>query len=163
MIRLNKVLVATDFSKTSEAALAYGRELARTFGAKLIVFHAADNIVARYNFDGAALPLDVQAEYEAGVKERLGSVPDESDYRELRAETVLRTSTSPADAIVEYAKESGVDLIVLGTHGRRAFARMLLGSVAERVLRLAPCPVLTVRHPEHEFIAPDALAVPTTA
>jgi len=163
MIRLNSVLVATDFSKSSEAALAYGRELARTFGAKLIVLHAADNIVARYSFEGAALPPDVQVDYEASVRIRLDSVLEDVDYRELGAKTVLRTSNSPADAIVEYAKEVGADVIVVGTHGRRALARMLLGSVAERVVRLAPCPVLTVRHPEHDFLVPDALAVQTSA
>jgi len=163
MIRLNNVLVATDFSKTSEAALEYGRELARTFGAKLLVLHVADNIATRYGFEGAALPVEMQVEYEEAVKTRLGSVLDEADRRELRAETAMRTSNSPADAIVHYAKEAGVDVIVMGTHGRRAFARMLLGSVAERVVRLAPCPVLTVRHPEHEFLVPDALTVAATA
>ena len=63
----------------------------------------------------------------------------------------------PAHAITEYAKEAAVDLIVLGTHGRGAVAHLLMGSVAERVVRTAPCPVLTVRHPEHEFVLPDAL------
>jgi nucleotide-binding universal stress UspA family protein len=56
--------------------------------------------------------------------------------------------------IVRYAQEANIDLIVLGTHGRGGLAHMLLGSVAEKVVRKAPCPVLTVRHPEHEFVAP---------
>jgi nucleotide-binding universal stress UspA family protein len=60
--------------------------------------------------------------------------------------------------IVGYAKENDVDLIIMGTHGRGAIAHLLMGSVAERVVRTAPCPVLTVRHPEHEFVLPDALA-----
>ena len=63
-----------------------------------------------------------------------------------------------ASTIVEYARNHGVNLIVMGTHGRGAVAHLLLGSVAERVVRLAPCPVLTVRHPEHEFVQPDTLA-----
>jgi nucleotide-binding universal stress UspA family protein len=67
------------------------------------------------------------------------------------------TSAAPALAIVEYASANGIDLIVVGTHGRRAVAHLLMGSVAERVVRTAPCPVLTVRHPEHEFIRPDTL------
>jgi len=66
-------------------------------------------------------------------------------------------STSPAMAIVDYAREAHSDLIIMGTHGRGAMAQLLMGSVAERVVRTAPCPVLTVRHPEHEFVLPDAL------
>jgi nucleotide-binding universal stress UspA family protein len=64
---------------------------------------------------------------------------------------------------VNYAKETGADLIVMGTHGRGAMAHLLMGSVAERVVRLAGCPVLVVRHPEHEFLVPDTLMVRTTA
>ena len=56
-----------------------------------------------------------------------------------------------------YARDATIDLIVMGTHGRGAIAQLLMGSVAERVVRIAPCPVLTVRHPEHEFVLPDAL------
>jgi nucleotide-binding universal stress UspA family protein len=67
-------------------------------------------------------------------------------------------SNAPATAIVEYANEEGVDLIVLGTHGRGAVAHLLVGSVAERVVRTAPCPVLTVRHPEHEFVVTEPSA-----
>ena len=158
MIRLKTVLVATDFSKTSEVALQYGRELARTFGAELRVLHVADNILTRYAFAGPALvAYDAQAEYEKSVNTQLNDLVDADDRRELRASAVIRVSNSPADSIVDYARELGVDVIVMGTHGRRALARALLGSVAERVVRLAPCPVLTVRTPEHEFIAPDAL------
>ena len=59
--------------------------------------------------------------------------------------------------IADYAEESDVDLIVMGTHGRGLLAHVFMGSVAERVVRIAPCPVLTVRNPEHEFVFPDAL------
>jgi hypothetical protein len=62
-----------------------------------------------------------------------------------------------AFAIVNQAKEAEIDLIVMGTHGRGGFGHLLMGSVAEKVVRSAPCPVLTVRHPEHEFVLPDAL------
>lgn len=69
----------------------------------------------------------------------------------------MLASNSPALTIVDYAMGHRIDLIVMGTHGRGALAHMVMGSVAERVVRLAPCPVLTVRHPEHEFVRPDAL------
>ena len=61
---------------------------------------------------------------------------------------------SPFLEIIRYAKEKGIDLIVIGTHGRTGLAHVFMGSVAEKVVRKAPCPVLSVRHPEHEFIAP---------
>lgn len=160
MITLKTVLVATDFSKSSEAALAYGRELARTFGAKLQLLHVTENMITRYAFEGSmGLPMDVQIEYEKSSQERLEAMLGDDDRRELGATAVMRVSNTPADAIVEYAKDAGADVIVVGTHGRKALAHLFLGSVAERVVRLAPCPVLTVRPAEREFIAPDTMAV----
>jgi len=73
------------------------------------------------------------------------------------AKPVIVTDVAKAAAIVGYANEHDIDLIVLGTHGRGAVSRLLMGSVAERVVRTATCPVLTVHHPEREFDAPDAL------
>ena len=70
---------------------------------------------------------------------------------------VVLVSTAPAAAIVNHARESGTDLIVIGTRGRGGIAHLVMGSVAERVVQTAPCPVLTVRHPEHEFVLADAL------
>jgi nucleotide-binding universal stress UspA family protein len=69
---------------------------------------------------------------------------------------VVETSDEPADAIVQYARSAHIDLIVIGTHGRSGLSQLLVGSVAERVVHHAPCPVLTVRQPEHEFVIPDA-------
>jgi nucleotide-binding universal stress UspA family protein len=73
------------------------------------------------------------------------------------------TGTNPAATIVDYARAHMIDLIVLGTHGRGAVAHMFMGNVAERVVRSAPCPVLTVRHPQHEFVLPDALVAVSRA
>ena len=102
MIRLKIVLAATDFSETSEAALGYGRELARTFGARLHVLHVADNIMMRYAFDGSVvLPPDVQADFEAAARTRLEQLLRDDDRRELGAIAVLRTSNTPADSIVD--------------------------------------------------------------
>jgi nucleotide-binding universal stress UspA family protein len=71
--------------------------------------------------------------------------------------TALTTGNLTANAIVAYARQNDVDLIIIGTHGRGAMGRLIMGSVAERVVRTAPCPVLTVRQPEHDFLQPDAL------
>lgn len=159
MVALKRILVATDFDEAAEVALEYGRELARTFGASLDVLHVADNVVARgLSGEGflAAYP-DLQHEVEQAAEQRLAERISDEDRTMLHARAVVRTSTSPALAIVEYAQAAGIDLIVMGTHGRGAMAHFLMGSVAERVVRMAPCPVLTLKHPEHEFIRPDAL------
>jgi len=158
MIRLKHVLVATDFSEASEAALRYGRELARTFGARLHVLHVAEDIMTRYALESSvALPPEVQADLENAVQIRLERLLGDDDRRELGAVAALRTSNTPANSIVDYSKAADIDLIVIGSHGRGALGRLLLGSVAERVVRTSPCPVLIVRHPEREFLAPDAI------
>jgi nucleotide-binding universal stress UspA family protein len=87
----------------------------------------------------------------------------DDDRRQLKARVAVVSSIAPAAAIVTYADKSNIDLIVMGTHGRGGLAHLLMGSVAERVVRMAPCPVLTVRHPEHEFVLADAMAAVTTA
>ena len=160
MITLKKVLVATDFSAPSEAALAYGRELARSFGAALSVVHIVDDIIARaYGVDGGVIMTDpdVQRQYEATAREQVEALLANDDRIDLKASATILVSNTPASAIVNYAREANVDLIVMGTHGRGGMAHLLMGSVSERVVRTAPCPVLTVRHPEHEFVLPDAL------
>jgi nucleotide-binding universal stress UspA family protein len=158
MILLKNILVATDFEEASDAALSYGRDLARNYGATLHVVHVAENILARYAGDGTlALLPQLQNDVEGVARKRLAELVSDEDRTILHAKPVVLTALSIAEAIVEYAKERNVDIIVMGTHGRRALAHVLMGSVAERVVRTAPCPVLTVRHPEREFIGPDAL------
>jgi nucleotide-binding universal stress UspA family protein len=159
MIALKKILVATDFSEPSEAALSYGRELARNFGASLTVLNVVDNIVTRaYGSDGIVLvDPELQREIEDSARRQVDALLFDEDRKTLGAIGVVLTSTSPSATIVTYARDEAIDLIVMGTHGRGAVAHLLMGSVAERVVRTAPCPVLTVRHPEHEFVLPDAL------
>ena len=160
MIALKKILVATDFSEPSEAVLAYGRELARRFGAALTVLHTVEDILSRsYGFDGGVTLNDpeMQRQIEASARQQVDAAISDEDREQLKAKGVILVSHSPASAITSYAREWGIDLIVMGTHGRGGFAHLLMGSVSERVVQTAPCPVLTVRHPEHEFVLPDAL------
>ena len=163
MITLKHILVPTDFSETSEAAAKYGVALARAFNATLHLLHVEPRrdlqiiverelVVEKYLSDPAAATSPQNA-----ARELLGKILTEQEEKELRAEYVLRASGlgGPYVEIVRYAKERTIDLIVMGTHGRGFVAHMLMGSVAEKVVRKAPCPVLTVRHPEHEFVIPD--------
>ena len=155
MIVLDNILVATDFGPAAEAALTYGRALAGTFGARLHLLHAMENSFLRSSSGDPH-------EHKAALLRRLHDQITADDRTTLKAHVVLETSDNPADAIAEYAKSANIDLIVIGTHGRGAIAQFLMGSVAERVVRTAQCPVLTVKHPEHEFVVPDA-ASRTTA
>jgi universal stress protein A len=149
MIALKRILVATDFGPAAEAALTYGRALANNFGGTLTVMHVAENLFLRPT---SADPHALKAALARRLEERLTV----DDRRALHARAVLDTSDQPADAIATYAKQAEIDLIVMGTHGRDGLAHLLVGSVAERVVRTASCPVLTVKHPEHEFVLPDA-------
>jgi len=90
----------------------------------------------------------VHEEMERQARERLDQVLTADEKTRFKAETALRMGSAFVE-VVRYAREQGIDLIVMGTHGRGAIAHMLLGSVAERVVRKAPCPVLTVRHKSH--------------
>ncbi len=158
MIKINKVLVATDFSDASEPALIYGREFARTFGASLHVLHVIENTLAFTGPDSVGVDfVRVRADLEEGAENALNRIVTAEDRAQLKAKTAVLTGSSPAFEIADYAEREGIDIILVGTHGRGMVRHLLMGSVAEKVVRIAPCPVLTVRHPEHEFIVPDAL------
>jgi nucleotide-binding universal stress UspA family protein len=159
MMTLKNILVATDFGEPSEAALIYGRALASNFGATLHVVHVVGHLSsAVYGAAGYIVSVpELQQEVEDAARKQLDDLLVDNDTPPLPSRAVLITSNSPALAIVDYARQERINLIVTGTHGRGAVAHLLMGSVAERVVRTAPCPVLTVRHPEQEFVVPDAL------
>ena len=165
MIALKNILVATDFSEPSDAALTYGRALARAFTATLHVVHIIDGPSAMvYGAEAYAVSMPgLQEQVEAAARAHLDDLLLDSDPQPLPVRRVLLTASAPAAAIVDYAGREQIDLIVTGTHGRGGVAHLLMGSVAERVVRTAPCPVLTVRHPEHEFVIPDTLVAASQA
>jgi nucleotide-binding universal stress UspA family protein len=135
------------------------------FNARLILLHVVDDLaLVSAGIDGyvGAYP-DLQRDAERDARGRLEELVRPEDVRALGAESILLKASAPAVAIVDYAKEAAIDLIVMGTHGRGPITHLLMGSVAERVVRTAPCPVLTVKHPEHEAVLADALARIATA
>jgi nucleotide-binding universal stress UspA family protein len=160
MIALKKILVPTDFGEAADAALAYARALARNFNASIDVLHVVESVAARMPASEMYVGVspDVQAEVEAAARRQLDERLVDNDPNPLPVRPVVIASSATASTIVQYAKEMNIDLIVMGTHGRGPMAHLLMGSVAEKVVRLAPCPVLVVRHPEHEFVLPDTLA-----
>jgi universal stress protein A len=159
MISLKHILVATDFSEPSKAALTYGRALADNFRATLHIVHVVGNVPAVvYGAEAYAVSTpELQQQIEDTARKQLDDLLIDNDERPLPTKRALLTSNAPAAAIVDYAGHEHIDLVITGTHGRGAIAHLLMGSVAERIVRAAPCPVLTVRHPEHEFVIPDAL------
>jgi nucleotide-binding universal stress UspA family protein len=154
MINLKQILVPTDFSEPSISALKYGRALADAFASSIHLLHVLeDPFMYAPTSEGYVVPPHFHEELEASVRTQLDKVFTTEEKQKYRAKMMLRTG-SPFVEIVRYAKTENIDLIVMGTHGRGPIAHMLLGSVAEKVVRKAPCPVLTVRHPEHEFVMP---------
>lgn len=158
MLSLKNILVATDFGDSSITALAYGRALARVFGARLHVLHVVDPFTIDSTAFGTfvAPPAIPETQLENAAQKMLDEIVTDDDRRNLHAVVALRTLDAPAHAIVQYSADEKIDLILVGTHGRKGFSHMVMGSVAEKVVRLATCPVLTVRHPEREFLVPDA-------
>lgn len=158
MIAIKNILVPTDFGEASDAALAYGRELAGRFGATLHLLHVADGLqLSAFAEAYGEVVATLQAELETAARKRVDELLIDSDHSGPPTRGVVLMSIAPVLAIVDYAKGHHIDLIVMGTHGRGPLAHFMMGSVAERVVRIAPCPVLTVRHPEHEFVWPDTL------
>jgi nucleotide-binding universal stress UspA family protein len=153
MINLKKILVPTDFSVGSEVALRYARELATAFQAQLHILHVLEDPIPYTSVEAFAVPVQFYQDLEKSVRQRMEQVLDAEDRQKFDAQLTTEQG-SPFVQIIKYAKANEMDLIVMGTHGRGPIAHMLLGSVAEKVVRKAPCPVLTVRHPEHEFVKP---------
>jgi nucleotide-binding universal stress UspA family protein len=155
MIDLHRILVPTDFSKHSENALAYAAAFAEKFDADLYLLHVVQDLAlfvpeAITNAPPLTPPLE---QLTVAVREAMDRLIEGHQLRGFTVHAEVREG-SPFYEIIRFAREQDVDLIIMGTHGRAGLVHVLLGSVAEKVVRKAPCPVLTVRHPEHEFVHP---------
>ena len=138
---VKSILVPTDFSEPSDAALHYATGMAQALGAQLYLLHVPGK-------DGENLEMNFPiGAFEAAARQRLSAFLSPEELVRLRPEYASRIGT-PAEEIVRYADARDVELIIMGTHGRSGVAHMLMGSVAEHVVRTAPCPVLLVRHPK---------------
>jgi nucleotide-binding universal stress UspA family protein len=137
----NKILFPTDFSTAAEAGLAEAEVLAKARGASLLILHVQEPMMA---YDGALYYGPVEPTTELLDRMLHDVVPGD---KSIRYEHRL-TMGDPATEIVRVANDENVSLIVMGTHGRSGFPRLLLGSVAELVIRHANCPVLTYKAPK---------------
>ena len=155
MIDLHRILVPIDFSKHSQNALNYAVAFAEKFGAEIYLLNVVQDL-ALFIPDAvtAVPPISPPVEQltaaarsalnDAILKMPLQNIPHHAEVRE----------GTPFYEIIQFAKEKSIDLIVMGTHGHSGLVHVLLGSVTEKVVRKSPCPVLTVRDPEHEFVHP---------
>ncbi|HEY5999163.1 MAG TPA: universal stress protein [bacterium] len=155
MIKLSKILYPTDFSESSLEALTYAVSFAREYKAKLVLMHVVNEAIFS---EGLSLPrveapeaLGEEMATEAGRQIRMLIPADERAG--LQVEHVILHGM-PFLEIIRYAKANDVDLIVIGTHGRSGMEHIIFGSTAEKVVRKAPCPVLSVRPAQHAFVMP---------
>ncbi|MBI3410041.1 MAG: universal stress protein [Planctomycetes bacterium] len=156
MIVLHRILVPTDFSEHARQAVKYAAAFAEKFGAEIHLLHVLQDL-AIYQPDAVTIGPPVVpplAQLAAAARTSLERFIADNKLERLAVQQEVREGT-PVEEIIEFAAEKDIDLIILGTHGRGWLAHVLLGSVAEKVVRKAPCPVLTVRLAEHEFVKPD--------
>jgi nucleotide-binding universal stress UspA family protein len=169
MFALKRILVPTNLGEPSKAAIRYGVAFARQFGARLILVH----VLAPKEFDAAietervmeallpeeqpAPEPDPVAVVRNAAREQLGRLLTAQEERDTQAEYLLRPvgAGGSGDEIVACARELDVELVVMGKHRLGFVEHLMAGSVTEKVMRHAPCPVLIVQHPEHEFVVPD--------
>jgi nucleotide-binding universal stress UspA family protein len=156
MIAIKTILLPTDGSECSVKAMAYALSFARQFGGRVIALHVIDRRweeQTRVAFAevGQDLTKKIREGYAQEAHRILKEVTDAGSKAGVPVEARIATGI-PFDDIVRIGKELPADLIIMGTHGRTGVSHLLLGSVAERVVRRAPCPVLTVRKEEHDFV-----------
>jgi len=159
-IAFHKILVPIDFSETAETALHYARQLAAQFNSELHLLHVAEDPMMLVGWPALPSGLTSEAGQEASaLREELNQMipPDERARLHLSTHVIVGQPTGVA--IARFARDGEFELIVMGTHGRGAVAHALMGSVAEKVVQLAPCPVLTIRNATHRAIAADRLGV----
>jgi len=147
MMKLKRIIVRTDFSEVSLEALDHAVELARQFRARLIVLHSLEPLYFAAGSELYPFSTDVSVflrEQRRAAEERLARLRGALAKRRIDAQTILATGPAHQE-IIDAARSRGADLIVMSTHGRSGFSHLFIGSVAEKVVRAASCPVLTVR------------------
>lgn len=153
MVNIKNILCPIDYSVYSEMALKYAIEFAEKYQAKLYLVHVLDIRVYDINDPDLYNVNIVDEETIHKLRERLLKCVNEDTKNKISVEAIVIQGV-PFAEIIRAAKDYKIDLIVLGTHGRTGLSHAIMGSVAEKVVRKAPCPVLTIRHPEHDFVMP---------
>ena len=151
MNKLSKILVPIDFSKNSKNALHYAVDFAKQFNAKIYLIYVIEPAIypADFSMGQVALP-SVEVELNKRAEDELKNLAKSEIDPSLEVETIIKMG-KPFFEIIETASELDIDLIITATHGHTGMEHLLFGSTAEKVVRKAPCPVLTVREPIKGF------------
>jgi nucleotide-binding universal stress UspA family protein len=162
MLTITSILVPSDFSECSDEAVRYGLELACKFDATVHLLHVVqDPLTQPWAAEGFAVPLfEAVEQWQRQAEDRLAAMVPPAQAPRVR---IASSVAAPFPEILRYAEVHNIDLIVMGSHGRGGVSHLLLGSIAEKVVRRAPCPVLTVRHPQHAFVHDAVPAAAITA
>ncbi len=156
---IRRILIPTDFSPPARQAEHYAVALAQKFDAELHVLHVVEDPAlpvhgSRYSW---AVPDDMLPRLLEQAEHDLKLAVPTADVNLIGHELVRKIKVGhPVNSIIEYANENQIDLIVIGTHGRSGLSHLLLGSSAEKLVRSATCPVLTVHPSGHQFVETDA-------
>jgi len=152
MIKLARILLPTDFSESAHHALSYGISFAREYKAELVLLHVVETVAAPYASDLFPVPMaEVFEEMSSYAREELEKLAAEARERGVTVRSMVAQG-KPSLEIIRVAREESADMIVLGTHGKGMLDQALFGSTTERVVRKAPCPVLSVRSTTHDFV-----------
>ena len=154
MPQITRIIVPIDFSEYSKKAFRYAIDFAHTFRAEMVLVYVVEPIVypADFSFGQVALPSMERELLERG-EEQLKDLIAKEVPDGIVARTAVR-SGKPFVEIIQAAKEESAELIIIATHGHSGIEHVLFGSTAEKVVRKAPCPVLSIRSPEREFVMP---------
>jgi nucleotide-binding universal stress UspA family protein len=154
MVAFKEILVPTDFSEHSLRALDYAVEIAEKFASELKLLYVIEPLLQAADVSWSSVNFEqLNKSHQQSAEEQLATITEERIPKTVTFETKI-VFGKPFVEIVKEAKANNSDLIVMATHGRGAVAHLLMGSTAEKVVRKAPCPVLTVKHPKQLFALP---------
>lgn len=156
MIEIKNILYPTDFSEYADHARAYVVEMGKAFRSRVLLMHtiqAPSHYEVAYNYELAINVEEIGERRQKAADAKIAEIADKIRAEGVEVETLITLGSAFVD-IVSTARTRNTDLIILSTHGWGFVKHVLMGSTAERVVRKAPCPVLTVRKAEHEFVHP---------
>ena len=151
-IEIKKVLVPIDFSDYSKSALKYAADFAQKLRAEMILIYVVEPVIYPPDFSMGQIAIpSINTEWDMKAKEELDKLADTEIPDAITVKTVIKTG-KPFIEVIETASEEDVDIIIIASHGHSGMEHILFGSTAEKVVRKAPCPVLTLREPKKGFL-----------
>lgn len=151
-MKINKILVPIDFSDYSKSALRYAVNFAKLFNAEILLIYVVEPVIYPPDFSMGQIAIPtVATEFDERAREELNKLAKNEIPQEIKVTTLIK-SGKPFVEIIDTASEADVDLIIIATHGHSGVEHILFGSTAEKVVRKAPCPVLTLREPVKGFM-----------